>query len=337
MEAESRYTFVGAAVIGLVVALVASVLWLKDIGGNDWSHYAIEFEEQALDGLDIGAVVSLRGIQVGRVQDYALIGSAGNAVRVKIRVDRRVPVRKDTVAIVTRNFVTGIAAIELINREKQGELLPGASSGSVADLPLIAEGRSGLDEIAGRVTAVGEVATDALANIAELASAENRETLMAAVAGVRDLTQGLTQRLDTMEAAVQKIGTAAEQAGTAAQSANAALRDLGDAGQRIAGVVEQTSDKLDTTLVQSEQTLAQAQVALQQVTQAVADVQRQAVLTAKRLEGTAAGIDDQLRSAVSELRLTTEVTARSLDSLRDPRASLLGPSKAQLGPGEVLP
>lgn len=336
MEAESRYTFVGAAVIALVVALVASMLWLKNIGGRDWAHYAIEFEEQALDGLDVGASVSLRGIQVGRVEDYALIGSSGNAVRVKIRVDRRVPVRQDTVAVVTRNLVTGIATIALVNREKEGALLAGAAT-ATDTLPLIAEGRSDLDEIAGRVNAVGEVATKALSNLAELLNPENQETLMGAVAGVRDLSAGLAQRLDGMEVAVQQISAAARQAGNAAESASTAARELGSASQRIAGVVEQSGSKLGTALVQSEQTLLQAQQALDQVTRAVADVQRQAVLTAQRLEGTAAGVDDQLRGAVAELRLSTEVAARALDGLRDPRASLLGPSKAQLGPGEVLP
>ena len=38
-----------------------------------------------------------------------------------------------------------------------------------------------------------------------------------------------------------------------------------------------------------------------------------------------------------ELRLSMETATRALDSLREPRSALLGPSKSQLGPGERLP
>ena len=34
MEAEARYTYVGAAVLLLVAALVASLLWLSNAGGR---------------------------------------------------------------------------------------------------------------------------------------------------------------------------------------------------------------------------------------------------------------------------------------------------------------
>jgi len=37
------------------------------------------------------------------------------------------------------------------------------------------------------------------------------------------------------------------------------------------------------------------------------------------------------------LRVSIEAATRVLDGLRDPRAALLGPSNAQLGPGEKRP
>ena len=123
MEAEARYTFVGAAVLALLAALVAGLVWLKDIGREgEFVRYAINFEKQALDGLQLGAEVNLRGIKVGRVDDYALVSDKLNRVRVVVRVDRRAPVRSNTVAVVTRNFVTGIAAITLVTREMVAKL-----------------------------------------------------------------------------------------------------------------------------------------------------------------------------------------------------------------------
>ena len=59
--------------------------------------------------------------------------------------------------------------------------------------------------------------------------------------------------------------------------------------------------------------------------------------SAGRLERSAANIDDQLSGAITELRLSVEVGTRLMDRLREPRAALLGPGPAQLGPGEKPP
>ncbi|MEO7244932.1 MAG: MCE family protein, partial [Rubrivivax sp.] len=115
MEADARYTWVGAGVLVLAAALVAALMWLGSAGrAADQRAFLIYFEQQALDGLDIGADVLLRGIKVGRVADYALSADKINRVRVTIRVDRRAPVHANTVAVITRNFVTGIASITLV-------------------------------------------------------------------------------------------------------------------------------------------------------------------------------------------------------------------------------
>jgi len=329
MEAEARYTFVGASVLVLIAALVAGVVWLKNIGSRDnFQRFAIHFEKQALDGLEIGGDVSLRGLKVGRVEDYALFGNSLNQVRVAVRVDRRAPVRTDTVAVITRNFVTGIAAITLVNREPPGEPLVLVPEGE--SLPVIAEGRSDLDEITGRVNKVGEIASEALTNINLLLDAENLETVKATLKSLRDLSAGLNARLVALDSTLTQVGSAATELGKGAA-------ELGRSGQRIATVAESSSERLATTLTEAERTLADARAALQQVAQATGAIQQQALVTARKLEDSAANVDDQLGTAVSELRSSIETAARVLDRLREPRAALLGPNKGQLGPGEKLP
>ena len=46
-------------------------------------------------------------------------------------------------------------------------------------------------------------------------------------------------------------------------------------------------------------------------------------------------MDEQLSVATNELRQGIESATRVLDRLREPRAALFGPAKAQLGPGEA--
>jgi phospholipid/cholesterol/gamma-HCH transport system substrate-binding protein len=329
MEAESRYTVVGGMLLALIAAMVVAVVWLKNVGGrNDFNRYTIYFEHQSLDGLEIGGEVSLRGIKVGRVEDYTMAGQALNRVRVDVRVDRRAPVFTGTAAVVTRNFVTGIAAITLINPGEPGEPLTQVAPNE--DYPVIAEGKSDLEEITGRVNRVGEMASTALGNINALLNTENRDALMGTIRSLRDLSVAMQRRLQTLDGALQQVGTAAESVGGAAQR-------LGHSGERVAAVAEKGIERLDGTLAETEKTMAEARVALEKVAAATDAVQRQAVSTARRLEDTAAGVDQQLDAAVSELRLSTETMTRVMDKLSNPKAALLGPGKGQLGPGEKLP
>jgi ABC-type transporter Mla subunit MlaD len=329
MEAEARYTFVGASVLVLIAALVAAVVWLKNVGGQgSFERYAIHFEKQALDGLEIGADVTLRGIKVGRVEDYALSGTTRNRVRVALRVDRRAPVRTNTVAVVTRNFVTGIAAIALVNPEPQGTPLEAVPEGE--SVPVIAEGRSDLDEITGRVSKVGEMASVALTNLNQLLDAENREAVMATVRSLRELSAGLNARLGALDKTLARVGSAATEVGSGAA-------ELGRSGTRIAAVAERGSERLDATLAETERTLVQAQRALQQLAQSTAAIQQQTVASARRIEASAATVEDQLGATVADLRASVEAVTRVLERLREPRAALLGPNRLQLGPGEKLP
>lgn len=327
MEAEARYTRVGITVLLLLAALVAAVVWLKHVGGRgEYRRYVIHFEHQALDGLDVGAEVSLRGIRVGRVEDYALSPAKFNRVRVTVRLDRRAPVYTNTVAVVSRNFVTGIASITLFTPEPPGAVLTEAADGETE--PRIAEGQSDMQEIVGRVSKVGEMASVTLAQLNQLLSSQNRDDAMGAVRAVRDLAVGLNRRMGALERALQNTATAMQQMGAAADR-------VGAAGDRMTGVAEGLGSQADATLTETRAAVADARRAIDDARQALLAIQTQTVSTARRLEDSATNVDDQLTAAVADLRSTVDSAGRLLDRLADPRAALLGPAPNQLGPGEA--
>ncbi|MFP5396819.1 MAG: MlaD family protein [Gammaproteobacteria bacterium] len=343
MEAEARYTYVGLAVLLLVAALAGALVWLQNVGARErFANYAIHFEQQALDGLEVGADVKLRGIKVGRVEAYALADGSVERVRVVVRVDRHVPVTSQTVAVISRNYVTGLAAINLVHRGPGGEPV---RAGAGDELPLIAEGRSDLDLITGRFSEVGELASDALDNVNRLLAQDNREALMDTLRALRELADGLSARMTTLEQTMRRVGNAATAIGAASTRMAAAGERLAavgeDAGRRVTVAVEgagaqvaAASGKLGDGL---ERTLAQADLALAEARGALAAIERQTVSSARRLEDAAASVDDRLAAATTELRSSVEAAAHVLDRLRDPRAALLGPAASQLGPGEAPP
>ena len=235
MEADAKYTYVGIAVIALLMAVVVGVIWLKRTGRiSDFNFYTVYFEKQNLDGLQIGADVSMRGIKVGRVEDYALTPDNINRVRALLRIDRRTPVSTNTVAVVNRRFVTGLAKIDLETGDPPGPpleiVLPNEN------YPVIPEGTSNLDEIANRLNKVGETAAEALERLNDVLKAENRAAIEKTLANLRDLTGGLNQRLAELDRTLKSVQGAADNLGRASNSvttfANNTDRDLQPALQQ---------------------------------------------------------------------------------------------------------
>ena len=73
MEPDTRYSLIGAVVLALTAAAIIAYLWLSSVGRNaDYRFYTVFFERQSLEGLQVGGSVNMRGINVGRVEDYEI-------------------------------------------------------------------------------------------------------------------------------------------------------------------------------------------------------------------------------------------------------------------------
>jgi ABC-type transporter Mla subunit MlaD len=311
MEAEAKYTYVGLAVIALIAALVAGVVWLKHTGSrSDYNFYTIYFERQPLDGLQIGADVSMRGIKVGRVEDYALTENI-NRVRVLIRIDRRTPVSTNTVAVVNRRFVTGIAKIDLETPDPPGPPLLAVPLHEAYSV--IPEGTSNLDAITNRLNRIGETAAETLERLNEVLKPENRAAIDKTLANLRDLTAGLNQRVAELDKALTAFDSAAGRVGRASDS--------------VTKLADGAAQDLRPALQQAERTM-------KDVSAATIALEKQAAFLAQSVGSTVNASGDQLTAAVTELKVTGATLNRLLDRLQDPRAALLGPSTAQRGPGE---
>ncbi len=322
MEPEARYTLVGAVVLALVAAASIAYVWLAHGGGAaGYRYYAIHFEQQSLDGLQLGSDVNMRGVKVGRVQEYSISRDNINRVEVVIRVDRQTPVSRNTSAVISRNLVTGLARVDLVTPGTPGPPLVAVAVGD--RYPRIPEGTSNLEQIAGALSRLAVTGESALSSVERLLSAENRETLVGAVAAVRDLAAGLDQRLDRIDGAADSFRSTALAMQRSSNDVAASIRELAKQGTE--------------TLRDIEPLGRQAQAALGDLSAAAKALERESAAVARRLESTADTGALELRATARELRQGAEQLSRAAERLRDPRAALLGPSPAQLGPGEKLP
>jgi phospholipid/cholesterol/gamma-HCH transport system substrate-binding protein len=314
MESEARYTLVGATLVALVVAAIVAVFWLKGAGPREEiDRYTIYFERQPLDGLQIGADVTMLGVSVGRVEGYTIDARGAHAdaqgssrVRVTVRVSSRTPVASTTTAVVQRNVLTGVARISLVTPRELQPALPLSIAPAGEEHPVIPEGQSDLEKIADAANRIAASGADALDSINATLSLENRKALGQMLANLSDVTGTLNARLDRL--------------GELTAALNQTAVDVGEAARRIGGAARPAAE--------------QAEATLRDMSRTVEHLERDLTAVAQRAE-TAIDVGAlEISATAQELRSAAEIVARTLDRLGDLRTSLLGPSPRQLGPGE---
>ncbi|MBX9632169.1 MAG: MlaD family protein [Burkholderiales bacterium] len=313
MEPEVRYTWIGATLVILVAALVASVVWLKSAGTRATDQiYEIVFVRQSLEGLQVGGSVNMRGIRVGQVMSYSLSREEINRVNVLIRVDRTTPVSDKTVAVVSRNIVTGLARINLVSPNGPSAPLV-AQAGET--YPIIREGTSTDEKIEEVATRLAESGVAALERVGNFLDADNKQAFTDALVSVRNVASDLDQRLERLDHTLSVI--------------DRNVQTFGRASDDISKSVDRIRGEFGPVAAQAGNTLQEVSVAARTLRQDASNLSRQ-------IETAAGGGSLELRATAQELRVTAELLDRTLGRLRDPRAVLFGPHETQLGPGEKL-
>ncbi|HOM14066.1 MAG TPA: MlaD family protein [Rubrivivax sp.] len=319
MEPDTRYTVIGAVVLALAALAIGAFVWLNSGGrGSDLRFYTVYFEHQSLDGLQVGAAVTMRGITVGRVETVAFEPDSINRVRVVVRVARETPVRENTMATVSRNVVTGIARIRLETPSPPGHVLTRNVHGE--RYPVIAEGQSGMDQFTDSATRLAASAESVLRRIDQLVGPDNQRAFGELLGSLRDLSQGLNARLGALD----------RTAGALERS----LVSLRHSSDKIGSLAQRLGDSAEPLAREAGATLRELAQAARSLERGVQTLERDSSALLQRGDAALDTGSLELRATTQELRSSAERIARALDRLQDPRAALLGPGEQQLGPGE---
>jgi len=312
VEPEARYTSVGATLLALVVAVVLAMTWLARTGARaDYRFYTIYFERQSLEGLQVGGDVNMRGVKVGRVESYTILRTNINRVQVIVRIDRNTPVSTNTVAVVDRNILTGIARIHLATPGEPGPELAAVQPGE--EFPLIPEGQSDIEQLTGAMNRLAITGANALANFEQLLNKENRDAFGATLANLREVSGALSKRMDKLDEVADVLAKSAADFAKSSQ-------DIAEAAGRVSAGAQPAIKQVDA--------------AMRELARAVQALERETTALAQRLDHAADSSTHEIRATAQELRSSAEILSRAADRLHDPRAAILGPNAAQLGPGE---
>jgi phospholipid/cholesterol/gamma-HCH transport system substrate-binding protein len=128
MKMRSSNLMIGTATLVILAIGLFGLLGVKKIRAiSQESRMRIVFEGGSASGLRRGGNVNFDGVQVGEILSLKLDNP--RKVVADVRVDKNAPIRKDTVAGLEFQGLTGIAAISLIGGESSDPPPPSGKDG----------------------------------------------------------------------------------------------------------------------------------------------------------------------------------------------------------------
>ncbi|MEW6677028.1 MAG: MlaD family protein [Pseudomonadota bacterium] len=316
MEPEARYAWVGAGVLALVALLVLGMLWLTgETDDRVIKRYTVYFEQQSLEGLQIGSGVRMQGITVGKVEDYAIIPGHARRVKVTLQVDARTPVLEGAVAEVARHLVTGLSAIDLVNKGEGGPPLMNVPTGE--EYPVIPEGVTQFARMASTLEDMGLAGRDALVRFNTLLSDRN----MAALGRLVDNLEGISGNLR------QTLPALTEETRATLADTRAAAARLDGLGAEASQTLRDSRAHMDGLAAETRATLASARESFQAVNREMAGLSMELKLSADLAT-------QEIQSTAQSLRQAGDALQETGRALSEPARILYGTHEADLGPGE---
>ena len=196
MEVHARYTLMGAFALGVIALGFLFVYWLEAGGLGERVTYRIRFDG-SVAGLAKGSGVLFNGVRVGEVTALGLDDANPSQVAVDIAVERRTPVRADTLVTIEFQGLSGAPTVSMSGGTTAAALL---ASAPTEKRRLVAEKNAGvsmtqaardvLRKLDAVVTDNATPFTNAIVSIDKFATAlaRNSDKVDGIVAGVERLT-----------------------------------------------------------------------------------------------------------------------------------------------------
>jgi phospholipid/cholesterol/gamma-HCH transport system substrate-binding protein len=299
LEPQGRYAIVGAFVLLLGVAMIASIFWLAGWGRGSEEIYLV-FMEESVSGLDVEAPVKFRGVNVGRVASLDLSPGNPEVVLLTLSIRPDVPILTDTRAQLEFQGLTGLAFVNLVGGTRGAETLrtePGQ------DYPVIQSSPSILVRLDNGVSELLVSVTETSNHLAGILQEIDPVQLASIVASLERLSSALADSSAGM--------------GNAVANAERFLDSAAQVGDRLPGLV----DDLDA-LVQEWQTTSR------EIRQMTTDGSDELARVSGDLTGNVQVMTSDLR------RLTDRLEQTLVEIGDDPSMFLYGRTVAPRGPGE---
>lgn len=207
METRANNVWVGAVTLLLLALAAAFIVWIVRLNEGAQNEYDIFFR-QSVDGLAKGSEVSFAGVPVGQINTIELWEKDPSFVRVRIRVDSKVPILVGTTATIQASF-TGVSNIQLAGAVKGA---PPITEPGPEGVPVIPTRRSGLGEILNNAPLLLERLTTLTENLNTLFNEDNKRAIGGILKNTDRITSGLADASPQVKQTLAELQSTLKQA-----------------------------------------------------------------------------------------------------------------------------
>lgn len=294
METRSNNFLVGMVTLLLIAAAVIFTVWLARFGDGDKKEYDIFFK-QSVAGLAKGSGVSFAGVPAGQVEEIALWKNDPEFVRVRIQIDKEVPVLQGTVATISGVGFTGVSEITLDGAQKGA---PALTVPGPAGVPVIPTKPGALGQLLNNAPLLLERLSTLTERLSNLLTDRNAESVANILDNVAALTGELKKQGPELQAtmaatrvAIVQAGNAAEEIGQLADTTDGILRD--DARPLVAEL-NRTVASANRSLSQVDKAIAEARPGIQAFSQQTLPQVNQLVSDLRAMSASLKAVSDRL-------------------------------------------
>lgn len=263
METRANNVWVGAVTLLLLAVAAAFVVWIARLNEGSQHEYDIFFK-QSVSGLARGSNVTFAGVPVGQIDRIELWDKDPSFVRVRIKVDEKVPILIGTTATIQSSF-TGDSNVLLQGAVKGA---PPIEEPGPEGVPVIPTQRSGLGEILNNAPLLLERLATLTENLNLILSEDNRRAIGGILKNTDRLTGNLAEASPQVKASLSELQATLKQATatlvSVEQVAGTANNLLGPEGDTLMRDLRATlrsaksaADALDASLTDARPALRQ--------------------------------------------------------------------------------
>ncbi len=266
METRSNHILVGGVVLAMLAAVLAFIIWLSQVPGEENKQYDIFFR-QAVDGLARGSAVTFSGVPVGQVASINLEPRTPEFVRVRIAVRNDTPILQGTTATIQGVGFTGVSQIQLDGAARGAP--PIAQEGPYG-VPVIPAKPGGLAGLLSSAPQLLERVTTLTERLTELLSDRNQASIAAILENVQEISRSVAERSPEIAATLAEARVAIRQAGNAADRfgrlAESSDRMLNQQGRPLINDLRNTIRAAESSLANVDAVMNDARPGVQALT-----------------------------------------------------------------------
>ena len=312
MENKVNYALVGGFVLGLLVALIAGVLWLASGGGfqKKYDSY-LSMVEESVAGLNLNAPVKYRGVDVGKVSDIRLDPVNPAQVRLIFAIERGTPIKESTTAMLKTQGLTGIAYVELDGGTVDSPPLRAAEAGRYPEILTKPSLSARLENVIGSALIKLDATSD---SVNKLLGDDNLAAFKSTLADLSVLARTVAAHKEAIDSGIENASRTME---NSARLSRQLTEEFGPVIKRVGNAADALSKMSDE--------VALASIGARKIVDSVGpDVKR---FSTDALP--------ELQSLLGELNVLTISLRHFIEETeRNPRGFLFGPKRVPTGPGE---